>query len=169
MSETEQAPPKRRGRPRKYPYPSRLTCTVTGRSILTNPTQFKKQLDESGKSMEDYISTYVCRTARLKLEKGLAVLPLTPIVKKEAPVVAPKEVVSVPKSWGDDDRSVPKSWGDDDRPEELTASAPKSWGDEDRPEELTSVVITAAKTSNRPYGFAEKKATYKWGGTDDDS
>ena len=158
MSETEQAPLKRRGRPRKYPYPSRLTCTVTGRSVLTNPTQFKKQLDESGKSMEDYISTYVCRTARLKLEKGLAVLPLTPIVKKEAPVVAPKEVVSVPKSWGDDDR-----------PEELTASASKSWGDEDRPEELTSVVITAAKTSNRPYGFAEKKATYKWGGTDDDS
>ena len=93
MSETEQAPLKRRGRPRKYPYPSRLTCTVTGRSVLTNPTQFKKQLDESGKSMEDYISTYVCRTARLKLEKGLAVLPLTPIVKNKLDMIR--------KSWKD--------------------------------------------------------------------
>jgi hypothetical protein len=57
-----------RGRPRKYDYPAQLTCSVTGKIVKTNPSQFKKQLEASGKDMATFIKTYVCRSAR----KGVA-------------------------------------------------------------------------------------------------
>jgi hypothetical protein len=70
-----------RGRPRKYPYPSTLTCTVTGKVVKTNPTQFKKQLEQSGKTMEEYVATYVCRSAR-KQAKGDATKKVSDGTKK---------------------------------------------------------------------------------------
>ena len=59
-----------RGRPRKYPYPAKLVCTVTGKVVLTNPTQMKSQLEKSGKTLEEYIKTYVCRSERKQMKTG---------------------------------------------------------------------------------------------------
>ena len=69
----------KRGRPRKYPYPAQLVCSVTGKVVKTNPTQFKTQLDKSGKDMETFIKTYVCRSARkeAKIKESTKVEPPT--------------------------------------------------------------------------------------------
>ena len=64
MSEVTAVVKNGRGRPRKYEYPSKLKCTVTGRIVKTNPTQMKKQLEKSGKDLATFIATYVCRSAR---------------------------------------------------------------------------------------------------------
>jgi hypothetical protein len=42
-----------RGRPRKYQYPAQLTCSVTGKVVKTNPTQFANMLKASGKDMAE--------------------------------------------------------------------------------------------------------------------
>jgi hypothetical protein len=60
----------KRGRPRLYPYPSTLTCTVTKKVVKTNPSQMKKQIAASGLTMEEYIASYVCRSARSQMKKG---------------------------------------------------------------------------------------------------
>lgn len=62
-----------RGRPRKYSFPSKLVCTVTGKVVKTNPTQCKKQIEKSGLSQEDFINTYVCQKARSEIAKGFLV------------------------------------------------------------------------------------------------
>lgn len=53
-----------KGRPRKYNYPSQLTCVATGRVVKTNPFQFAKMLQETGMDQETFISQYKCRSAR---------------------------------------------------------------------------------------------------------
>jgi hypothetical protein len=82
----------KRGRPRKYPYPAQLTCTVSGRVVKTNPTQMKAMLEKSGKDLDTFIAEYVCRSAR----KGVA--PTPPVDAPVAPVapVAPAPAVETP-------------------------------------------------------------------------
>lgn len=53
-----------KGRPRKYNYPSQLTCVATGRVVKTNPFQFAKMLEETGMDQATFISQYKCRSAR---------------------------------------------------------------------------------------------------------
>lgn len=69
-----------KGRPRKYPYPAQLVCTVSGAVVKTNPTQMKAMLEKSGKDLETFIAEYVCRSARK---------PVKPV--KPAKVKAPVE------------------------------------------------------------------------------
>ena len=55
---------KSRGRPRIYNYPNELVCTITGKKVKTNPIQFKKQLEKSGLSQEEYIKNFVSREGK---------------------------------------------------------------------------------------------------------
>jgi len=57
-----------RGRPRKYEFPAQLTCTVTGKVVKTNPTQFARQLEASGKDMATFIKTYISRAGRKQVK-----------------------------------------------------------------------------------------------------
>lgn len=57
-----------RGRPRKYVFPAQLTCTVTGKIVKTNPTQFQAMLSASGKDMATFMKTYVCRAGRKQVK-----------------------------------------------------------------------------------------------------
>lgn len=68
MENTNSNETKSRGRPRIYNFPSELTCTVTGKVVKTNPLQFQHGLDESGKTQEEFIATYVSREGR-KLQR----------------------------------------------------------------------------------------------------
>ena len=77
----------RRGRPRKYPYPAQLTCTVTGKIVKTNPTQMKAMLEKSGKDLETFIAEYVCRSARKKVEPDTPIPAPANVPAPEVPVV----------------------------------------------------------------------------------
>lgn len=53
-----------KGRPRKYPYPSSMVCTVTGKTVKTNPTQFETLMKKYGKTQEELIASYVSREGK---------------------------------------------------------------------------------------------------------
>jgi hypothetical protein len=57
-----------RGRPRKYVFPAQLACSVTGKIVKTNPTQFQAMLNASGKDMATFMKTYVCRAGRKQVK-----------------------------------------------------------------------------------------------------
>lgn len=73
-----------RGRPRIYDFPSVLTCSVTGKTVKTNPTQMKKMIEKSGLDLETFLKTYKSRAAR-KAERAAAkpvkATPATPPVE----------------------------------------------------------------------------------------
>lgn len=85
------------GRPRKYDYPSELTCSVTGGKVKTNPVQIQKLLAKTGKTLAELVSTYVSRAGKQKL-KGQVVVAAqapAPAPSAEAPAVeAPAETVA---------------------------------------------------------------------------
>jgi hypothetical protein len=84
-----------RGRPRKYDYPSELTCVATGRVVKTNPSQFQKMLAASGVDVATFIKGYKCRSAR-KAEK-IALKSAASAPAATAPVVqATAETVAAP-------------------------------------------------------------------------
>jgi len=109
-----------RGRPRVYPYPSKLVCSVTGKVVLTNPMQMQAQLKKSGKTLEEYVKTYVCRAARKTA--GLNKPPASKVAKKK--VVCEDEPIETPDVTSDcvdpidnaDIVEIPvdenKTWGD---------------------------------------------------------
>lgn len=68
MTEQNEVKKNGRGRPRKYEFPAQLTCTVTGKVVKTNPTQFARQLQASGKDMATFIKTYVSRAGRKQVK-----------------------------------------------------------------------------------------------------
>ena len=54
-----------RGRPSKNPdVPRELVCSKCKSPKKTNPPQFRKQLEDSGLSKEQFIETYRCRSCR---------------------------------------------------------------------------------------------------------
>jgi hypothetical protein len=62
---------KGRGRPKKYfNYPKVLTCSMTGKQTKTNPTQLHKQILASGKSLEEFLKTYICKSAKKSVAEG---------------------------------------------------------------------------------------------------
>ena len=91
MTEVKKNP---RGRPRKYPYPAQLTCTVTGKVVKTNPTQMKAMVEKSGKDLETFIAEYVCRSARKKVAPVEA--PTAPAPASEPVAVVEDEPVTPP-------------------------------------------------------------------------
>lgn len=81
-----------RGRPRKYPYPAQLICSVTGVAVKTNPTQMAKQLKDSGLDLETFVKTYVCRSARRQIKEGRIKVDAGKVTTTPAPVTVPVTV-----------------------------------------------------------------------------
>ena len=59
--------PKRRGRqpnPLNAGIPKKLHCGVCNRDLATTPDQFRAQVQKSGLSQEEFVSSYRCRSCR---------------------------------------------------------------------------------------------------------
>ena len=58
-----------RGRPKIHTdCPSTLVCKITGKTVKTNPTQFRKQVDRSGVTRQEFIDNYVSREGKRMLK-----------------------------------------------------------------------------------------------------
>jgi len=50
--------------PRNAGIPKKLHCHVCNRNLGTSPDQFRKQVEKSGKSQEEFCNSYHCRSCR---------------------------------------------------------------------------------------------------------
>ncbi len=103
-----------RGRPRKYDYPKELKCTVTGKMVKTNPIQFERSLKDSGKTMEEYVSSYISREGRGLLKGKIEKKAITtPDVVAEVPTTPPEN----PKDDDSDSEEDGNESSDEDHPQ----------------------------------------------------
>lgn len=85
----------KRGRPRIHPYPSELTCSITGVKVKTNPIQFKKLMEKSGKTVNEIVATYVSRAGKKQLALAQKVAeapaPVTSVAVESTPAATAVE------------------------------------------------------------------------------
>ncbi len=71
-------------------YPAYLTCAICGKQIKANSSQIKKSLEKTGKDLETYLNTYICRETK-KLLKAYTTLEPVQEINKEVPIINKKE------------------------------------------------------------------------------